>query len=177
MMRNAVMQAAINSTTCFMLLTILFVGKLNITSCASEFYFHHRSLQINIGGVSKNNHEGGDFKLENQIKRIKSLAPKGRISEDIWKKLICCDRPWKEASRFPLGLNLKSVSRKTSIVKYKACLRFNQYLTQISQDVRNTKGEKLNQSLIKFTKCQAKDKRKLYWETTEVHSLRKFKHN
>ena len=38
----------------------------------------------NVGGVTRNNHEGGDFKLENQIKRIKSLAPKGRISEDIW---------------------------------------------------------------------------------------------
>ena len=30
----------------------------------------------NVGGVAKNNHEGGGFKLENQIKRIKSLALK-----------------------------------------------------------------------------------------------------
>ena len=124
----------------------------------------------NINGVTRNNHEGGDFKLENQIKRIKSLAPKGRISEDIWKKLIRCSTDVSaciDHGKKLLGLNSKDVSRKTSIeheiAKYRACLRYNELLTQNSQDVVNTKREKLNESLITFTTC-LKDKRKLYWK-------------
>ena len=124
----------------------------------------------NVGGLTKNNHEGGDFKLENQIKRIKSLAPKRQISEEVWKKVIRCSTDVSAAiehGRRLLGLNSKGVSRKTSIeheiVKFRACLRYTEYLTRESRVVQNTKGEKLNDSLITLTET-LKDKRLLYWE-------------
>ena len=104
------------------------------------------------------------------IKRIKSLAPKGRISEDIWKKLIRCSTDVSaciDHGRKLLGLNSNDVSRKTSIkheiAKYRACLRHNGLLSTSSQDVINTNGEKLNESLVTFTTC-LKEKPKLYWK-------------
>ena len=33
------------------------------------------------------NHQGGDFCLENKIKRHKLIAPKGKISNDTWRTI------------------------------------------------------------------------------------------
>lgn len=98
------------------------------------------------------------------------MAPKGQISEEVWKKVIRCSTDVSAAiehGRRLLGLNSKGVSRKTSIeheiVKFRACLRYSEYLTQESRVVQNTKGEKLNDSLITLTET-LKDERLLYWE-------------
>ena len=33
------------------------------------------------------NHQGGDFSLEGKIKRLKMVAPKGRISNELWRRI------------------------------------------------------------------------------------------
>ena len=42
----------------------------------------------NVGSTVHFNHEGGDFKLENKIKQTKALAPKGKKSEEMWRRVI-----------------------------------------------------------------------------------------
>ena len=97
MTRSVAMRVATNLTICFLTLTTPFIEveynelRQGVLSPSSISQLRKDNISYsNVGGVTKNNHEGGDFKLENQIKRIKSLAPKVKISEDIWKKLRRC---------------------------------------------------------------------------------------
>ena len=80
-----------------------------------------------VGGKVKNNHEGGDFKLENEIKRIKSITPKGKKTEETWTKTIRCAKKVTTVIKHGkkmLGLSRRTAFRKTSIehaiIKYRA---------------------------------------------------------
>ena len=65
-----------------------------------------------------------------------------------------------------LGLTRRDASRKTSIeyaiIKYGACIRNRQFLSQITGTIVSTNGEVLNKDLVNLKTC-LRDKRKLYW--------------
>ena len=135
-----------------------------------------------LDGDVKNNHEGGDFKLENEIKRIKSITPKGKKTEDTWKKTIRCAKKVAKVIKHGkkmLHLSRKDVSRKASIehaiIKYRACIRHRQFLSHDTGTIVSTKGEVLNGALVNLKTC-LRDKRKLYWmkvqEGTPLQSIR-----
>ena len=105
-----------------------------------------------------NNHEGGDFKLENQIQNIKALAPKGKKDEEMWKKIMRCSKDVTlvvQHGKKLLGLDERCSDRFTSvipeIVKWRAYLRYSDYLETDSIQVVNMSGEPLNNSLVDFS--------------------------
>ena len=85
-----------------------------------------------------NNHEGGDFKLENKIKQIKALTPKGKKDCEMWKRIIRCSKDvWKVVrnGRQMLGLDAEDGTRQDNnipmIIKWRAYLRHSKYLKVI----------------------------------------------
>ena len=78
-----------------------------------------------------------------------------------------------------LGLTRQDASRKTSIeyaiIKYRACIRNRQFLSQDTGTIVGTNGEVLNKDLLNLKTC-LREKRKLYWmmvrEGTPLQSIR-----
>ena len=94
----------------------------------------------------KNNHEGGDFKLENKIKKIKSLTPKGKKDAEMWRRTIRSKPGISKVIKH--GKNLlklqdlcfsRNVRSEREIVKWRAHLRKSEYLTVKSPDVQSIK--------------------------------------
>ena len=46
------------------------------------------NISFSSSKCESKNHEGGDFKLENMIKKIKAITPKGKKDEEMWKRTI-----------------------------------------------------------------------------------------
>ena len=124
----------------------------------------------NVGSVVRDNHEGGDFKLENKNKCIKAIAPKGKKGEDMWKRIIRCTEDVTsvvKSGKFFLRLSRKQTSRRTpienAIVKFRAYLRHKDFLTVGSSFVQNANGTRLNDALKNFPKI-LQEKRTLFWD-------------
>ena len=130
----------------------------------------------------KNNHEGGDFKLENQIKKIKSLTPKGKKDKDMWQKTIrstpAVDKLLKHGKKM---LNIQDISQsrwvqsEQEIVKWRARLRHSKYLSVKTKYVQSMSGVRMNDELSDFSNL-LRSKRLLYWEMvcqgTPLQSIR-----
>ena len=124
------------------------------------------STKNNIHG---HNHEGGDFKLENQIQNIKALTPKGKKSEDMWRRVIRSSKDVTSVvqhGRKLLGLYDRTDDRITNIIpeiiKWRAYIRFSKYLESDSPDVKSINGEQLSADLLEFgDRCD--DKRAEFW--------------
>ena len=128
------------------------------------------------------NNEGGDFKLENKIKQIKALTPKGKKDAEMWKKIIRCSKDVTKVvkhGRRLLGLDQQDGDRQDNniplIVKWRAYLRHSKYLEVDTPYVTSIDGERLNDSLADFSHILDK-KRSEFWdqarEGTKLQSIR-----
>lgn len=124
----------------------------------------------NPGSLFQNNHEGGDFKLENKNKCIKAIAPKGQKGEDMWRRVVRCTESVSAVvknGKCLLKLNKERSSRRTpiesEIAKYRAHLRHKQFLTVDAPFVQSVDGTKLNDALMDFMDV-LKEKRVLFWQ-------------
>ena len=130
----------------------------------------------------KANHEGGDFKLENQIKKIKALAPKGKKDEEMWRRTIRGTPAVAKVVEYGkqlLKMQDEQASRKVRIepevVKWRAHLRYSNYLSVESDHVLSMSGARLSDSLTDFShslKCSRLHFWKMVQEGTPLQSIR-----
>ena len=109
-------------------------------------------------GMLTQNHQDGDFKLEERVKMMKRLSPKGKKDEKMWLKVA---RGMDEVDKVIhhgkslLHMDNEEEIRLTplenEIVKWRAQLRHSQYLENRSCFVRNICGEKINEELRDLT--------------------------
>ena len=130
----------------------------------------------------KNNHEGGDFKLENQIKKIKSLTPKGKKDKEMWRRTVRSTpevtkvlKHGKEMLKMSDLCLSRKVQSEREIMKWRAHLRHSKYLTVKAPFVQSIYGVRLNDALSNFSEV-LKSKRLKYWEMvrdgTAMQSIR-----
>ena len=106
------------------------------------------------------NHQGGDFSLENKIKRHKMVAPKGNVTNDMWKRVTrsidSIENICKTTNRnlgFSEDDHYKDVNLHEEIVHWRAVLRKSEIIS--SQDsvgfITNIYKEPLNSKLESLT--------------------------
>ena len=82
------------------------------------------------------NHEGGDFCLENKIKKHKLIAPKGRVSDEMWLRISRGLDTIEEISdhtsqmlKFEENILYRNVDIYDEVVKWRAILRSSNILS------------------------------------------------
>ena len=118
------------------------------------------------------NHQGGDFCLENKIKRLKLIAPKGRITNGMWR-MLCrglddIEEVYNNASEslsLGDGETYKDTDLYNEIVSWRSVLRLSEMLSGTEQEnvIKNIFGEPLNSDLDDFT-YHVEQKMEKYWE-------------
>ena len=88
------MLADINFLTYFSDLNTQFTEKWNIASCEAKYYIYPQSVKEMLDNnvtfsttESISKCQGGDFALEEKIKKQKSIAPKGTVNSKTWQKI------------------------------------------------------------------------------------------
>ena len=127
------------------------------------------------------NHQGGDFKLEEKVKMVKELSPKGKIDKGMWQRVA---RGIDETDKvIQHGKDLLKMQQhdsnrvtpiETEIVKWRAYLRNSSYLKCSTKFISNINGRCLNPDLYDFTNA-LREKRETYWELardTELQNIR-----
>ena len=130
----------------------------------------NQNISFSSAKSETSNHEGGDFKLENKIKQIKSITPKGKKDVDMWKRTIRATPSVSKVlshGRKLLQMDDDSFIRITrsenEIVKWRALLPHNAYLSVSTPYVQSFSGERLSDSLLELGKgCD--ELRLLYWQ-------------
>ena len=116
----------------------------------------------------KNSHQDGDFKLEEKIKSMKRMSPKGVVSSEMWTRVArSIDKVDAMVERGVQLLNYRdeNQSRFTDIskeiVEWRAYLRNSNYLKH--KQMVNIDGEPLNPQIINL-KDSIKEKRQEYFK-------------
>ena len=117
------------------------------------------------------NHQGGDFCLENKIKRHKLIAPKGRISNDTWftisRGLDAIEKVYENGAKL-LEIEEEDQYRDTDlyneIVSWRAVLRSSCMLYGKAEEnvTKNIYGEPLHTELDDIT-FKTEEKMEHYW--------------
>ena len=117
------------------------------------------------------NHQGGDFCLEEKIKKHKMVAPKGPVSNETWKKISRgLDEIEKICNKLVNNLRLateeyyKEPNMYNEIVAWRALLRESMTLQKSEGEdaILNLYGEPLSMSLEDFTAATV-EKMENYW--------------
>ena len=118
------------------------------------------------------NHQGGDFLLEQKVKRMKMISPKGSTASSMWQRVA--RNVDQVGSIVEHGMGLLQINESDEyrvrhscidkeVVKWRAVLRNSKYLYVASDFVTNIHGVALNKHLTKFTE-EMKVKRELYFQ-------------
>ena len=121
--------------------------------------------------------------LEQQIKRLKMMAPKGKISAKTWQRL---SRNLDATNSIvPNGLSLLNLTEndgyrftniECEIIMWRAHLRFSEYLHTQGDKVFSIHGELLNDCLVNFG-SNIKQKRLEYYEMALSTPLENIRYN
>ena len=118
------------------------------------------------------NHQGGDFCLENKIKRLKMLSPKGTISNSMWKSLCRgldqIGQVYENAAKILViddSEKHREIDLYDEIVSWRAVLRSSEMLQCRVEEgvVKNIYGEVLSNELDDLT-LLLENKINLYWQ-------------
>ena len=118
------------------------------------------------------NHQGGDFCLENKIKRHKMVAPKGIINNNIWRTISRgLDKIEKIQHHGEQMVGAGNSNRYTDtelyheIVTWRAVLRSSGMLQKDEEEgiIKNIYGELLSPDSDDFT-CKLESKMQEYWD-------------
>ena len=131
---------------------------MGVNSC-----YNRSSLELN--------HQGGDFCLENTIKRHKMIAPKGTVSNNTWRTvsrgLDKIDKVLDNAATM-LETDTKTEYKDTEIyneiIRWRAVLRSSNILTKKEEEgvIRNIYSEIISYGLDDIT-VKLEEKMKEYW--------------
>ena len=133
-----------------------------------------RQLDENVTFSSSdlpNKGQGGDFLLEQKIKRQKMLSPKGPVNKATWQKISRCldkfDCIYKNvSSNFNLGEEAgeRIALLSEEILEWRSVLRYSKYFEhEEKQTVFNIHGEVLENDFLNFS-LNLKEKRVNYWK-------------
>lgn len=114
--------------------------------------------------------QGGDFLMEQKIKRQKMMAPKGNVDKATWQRISRCvdtfDKIYDNVSNL---LSLKDDPRSGNILlseeitEWRAFLRHSKFLDKTeSSQIFNIFGEPMSDSLINLSE-RLREKRLEYW--------------
>ena len=115
--------------------------------------------------------QGGDFMLEQKVKKQKMLSPKGLIEKLTWQKISrCVDKVgtiYDNTSRF-LDLCDENQSRLVlmsgEILEWRTVLRYSRFLEHTDmQNVYDINGNVLNSQISNLSSL-LREKRKSYWK-------------
>ena len=118
------------------------------------------------------NHQGGDFCLENKIKRLKMIAPKGRISNSTWQTLCRgidkIERVYENAAeilQIDDGEKHQEIDLYDEIVSWRAVLRSSHMLECRLEEgiVKNIYGEVISMEVDDLA-IQLENKMDRYWQ-------------
>ena len=120
------------------------------------------------------NHEGGDFCLENKIKQHKLLAPRGKVTDDMWKRISrSLDSIHTISDHASHLLNTENkaqyryVGLYDEVVKWRAVLRLSSYLNRGEEgNVYNIYGEILSNDVAYLSENLAERMEK-FWKLAE----------
>ena len=135
--------------------------------------YRESNLTFATNSIDSRN-QGGDFQLEQKIKRQKLLAPKGIVSKKTWQRisrsLDSVDLICKNTSSI-LGTSEEARSRTTILndetLEWRAVLRKSGFLVdEQSKFVTNIYGEVLSEDLVDFS-SKIEMKRKDYWDAAK----------
>ncbi|XP_057303732.1 uncharacterized protein LOC130641092 [Hydractinia symbiolongicarpus] len=119
---------------------------------------------------TKGRNQGGDFLMEQKIKRQKMMAPKGSVDKSTWQRISRCvdafDRIYENTSNL-LDLKDDAGSRNiilgNEIIEWRAFLRHSKFLdNNDSSTVFNIYGEPISSNFLNLTE-KLKQKRLEYW--------------
>ena len=142
-----------------------------------------RLKENNLTYVTKENafelsHEDGDFRLEEIVRVMKRLSPKGKMSREMWLRVARgMDDVNAVVSHGKALLNLeqdgnrpRTTPLEKEIVLWRAHLRNSGYLKSSSSYISTMSGSALDPALVNFTEILA-EKRNKYWELAQSTSL------
>ena len=130
-----------------------------------------KNMAFNRSDLDHNN-QGGDFCLENKIKRHKMVAPKGFVSNQTWKRVSrSIDKIEAICTNTNANLNVtdedsyREVNIYNEIVNWRALLRVSELCKNRLPDgiVKNIYGEPLNQELQHLTEV-LNEKKDLFYQ-------------
>ena len=133
--------------------------------------------------TSRTAHQGGDFKLEERIKSMKRIAPKGKVTKETWVEISrSVDNVGDVVDH---GRNLLNYSDSgaalftdvtSELVEYRAILRHSNYLRSDSERAVNTDGQILNPCMNDLRQA-LEEKRKEYFELAKTVNLENIKYD
>jgi hypothetical protein len=92
-------------------------------------------------GTLESNHQCGDFKLEERVKTMKKLSPKGKMDEKMWQRVARGMDDVDQVIQHGQSLlhmdnqdGIRITSIENEVVKWRAVLRNSEYLRQTRSD-------------------------------------------
>lgn len=115
-------------------------------------------------------HQSGDFKLEERVKSMKRMSPKGPINENMWRRIgRSHDEVNEVVSNTMEHLKLLEVDRvrltdiRKEINCYRAYLRHSTFLKADTDRAVNIRGEYLDNCMNNLAEAM-REKRQLYYK-------------
>ena len=134
-------------------------------------------------GANDFNHQCGDFKLEERVKTMKKLSPKGKMDKQMWQRVA---RGMDEVNgviqhgQSLLHMKDDHAARITPIenevVKWRALLRNSKYLSSNRRRVYTMDGKPLDEEFSHFMATVAK-KRELYFDLALTENLESIRYD
>ena len=110
-------------------------------------------------GTGEKSHQGGDFMLEQRVKRMRMISPKGAMSTEMWERVARNVDPVGKIVNTGMSLlnihendqySIRFAPIEKELVKWIAQLRFTGYLHTSSEFVLDIHGNLLNAELKNF---------------------------
>ena len=121
-----------------------------------------------IHSTQNTNHQFGDFKLEEQVKSMKRMAPKGSIAAETWQSIARSHDKVNNVVDHAMDLlNFNGEERSrfvnigNEVVKWRALLRHSKYLRSNTESFVGIYGDNLNSDLLGITQ-KLENKRREY---------------
>ena len=116
--------------------------------------------------LQNTNHQSGDFKLEENVKSLKRIAPKGNDCSETWQKIARSHDKVKSIVDHAMNLlnftdyeRGRNVNIDKEIIKWWALLRHSKYLKSTGNSLVGIYGDCLSDSLLNVTET-LKEKQK-----------------
>ena len=116
------------------------------------------------------NHQDGDFKLEERVRRMKRMSPKGKMNKEMWQRVArgmdnvdLVVEHGKNLLNLSDDFSSRVTSLENEIIKWRSVLRNSRYLTGSIPDLTSMDGKGLNPALRNLPQAVEK-KRELYFQ-------------
>ena len=136
-----------------------------------------------INSTQNTNHQFGDFKLEERVKSMKMMAPKGSITAETWQHIARSHDKVNNIVDHAMDLlNFNDEERSifvnigNEVVKWRALLRHSKYLRSNTESFVGIYGDNLNSDLLGITQ-KLENKRREYFRLAIHMPLENIRYN